>query len=236
MEQNKTGKYFKYAIGEIVLVVIGILIALSINNWNENRKAKQIELTLLTELKNELELNLNQVTDALEITRSVYEFSEKFLKDLSQSIPINDDIYGIWEFDVFRPRTISYEKYKSLGIDIISSDSLKYDLAHLYDRRMKQISDVQTWSHDLRENSFEKASKDIMWESWQQSFENEDIANSRGIFLTDQPSLSSSPLFVNEFISLQHERFNKGGLYQTYLRDSRNILERLNAILESSGW
>ncbi len=38
MEQNKTGKYLKYAIGEIVLVVIGILIAISINNWNENRK------------------------------------------------------------------------------------------------------------------------------------------------------------------------------------------------------
>ena len=37
MEQNKTGKYFKYAIGEIVLVVIGILIALSINNWNQER-------------------------------------------------------------------------------------------------------------------------------------------------------------------------------------------------------
>jgi hypothetical protein len=38
MEKNKTGKYFKYAVGEIVLVVIGILIALQINNWNENRK------------------------------------------------------------------------------------------------------------------------------------------------------------------------------------------------------
>ena len=37
MEKNKTGKYFKYAIGEIVLVVIGILIALSINNWNQQR-------------------------------------------------------------------------------------------------------------------------------------------------------------------------------------------------------
>ena len=36
--KNKTGKYFKYAIGEIILVVIGILIALQINNWNENRK------------------------------------------------------------------------------------------------------------------------------------------------------------------------------------------------------
>ena len=38
LKKNKTGKYLKYAIGEIVLVVIGILIALSINNWNENKK------------------------------------------------------------------------------------------------------------------------------------------------------------------------------------------------------
>ena len=48
--ENKTGKYFKYAIGEIVLVVIGILIALQINNWNEKRKAEFEETKILTSL------------------------------------------------------------------------------------------------------------------------------------------------------------------------------------------
>jgi len=48
--ENKTGKYFKYAIGEIVLVVIGILIALSINNWNEKRKDNIIEKQILDEM------------------------------------------------------------------------------------------------------------------------------------------------------------------------------------------
>ena len=43
MEKNKTGKYLKYAIGEIVLVVIGILIALSINNWKEGRKEGKVK-------------------------------------------------------------------------------------------------------------------------------------------------------------------------------------------------
>ena len=50
MEQNKTGKYLKYAIGEIVLVVLGILIALSINNWNEGRKFQRVEVKILQEM------------------------------------------------------------------------------------------------------------------------------------------------------------------------------------------
>ncbi len=52
--ENKTGKYFKYAIGEIVLVVIGILIALQINNWNENRKANGLAKKYISEIKADL--------------------------------------------------------------------------------------------------------------------------------------------------------------------------------------
>mgnify|MGYP000359686438 FL=1 len=52
--ENKTGKYFKYAIGEIILVVIGILIALQVNNWNETRKLINDQNTYLGNLKKEL--------------------------------------------------------------------------------------------------------------------------------------------------------------------------------------
>ena len=56
--ENKTGKYFKYAIGEIVLVVIGILIALQINNWNESRKDKinldNIYAMIISDLENDI--------------------------------------------------------------------------------------------------------------------------------------------------------------------------------------
>ena len=54
MEGNKTGKYFKYAIGEIVLVVIGILIALSINNWNQSNNQSKKELDFLVNIKSDL--------------------------------------------------------------------------------------------------------------------------------------------------------------------------------------
>jgi hypothetical protein len=66
MEKSKTGKYFKYAFGEIILVVIGILIALSINTWNENRK------------------NVNQIKDLLLSLEEEVKISENYLRKRSE--------------------------------------------------------------------------------------------------------------------------------------------------------
>ena len=57
LSEGKTGKYLKYAIGEIVLVVIGILIALSINNWNNNQQDKRTEQATLKALLSEFHDN-----------------------------------------------------------------------------------------------------------------------------------------------------------------------------------
>ena len=63
--ENKTGKYLKYAIGEIVLVVIGILIALSINNWNEERKLKSVEIKILQDLMNDIQVNIGNLNEGI---------------------------------------------------------------------------------------------------------------------------------------------------------------------------
>jgi len=73
IQQNKMGKYFKYAIGEIFLVVIGILIALSINNWNEAQKEEALELDYLTGIKTDLESNIN--TAEYRISRILHKIS-----------------------------------------------------------------------------------------------------------------------------------------------------------------
>jgi Family of unknown function (DUF6090) len=75
MEKNKTGKYFKYAIGEIILVVIGILIALSINNWNEERKDNLQRITLLENLKSEYLINLEEINNRIQTVDTTLKYA-----------------------------------------------------------------------------------------------------------------------------------------------------------------
>ena len=75
METEKTGRYFKYAIGEIILVVIGILIALQINNWNEHRKNRTEEQALLTQLRSEFQSNLEQLNQKIDIREDMIKAS-----------------------------------------------------------------------------------------------------------------------------------------------------------------
>ena len=78
--KNKTGKYFKYAIGEIVLVVIGILIALQINNWNEQRKDNIKEQAMLKRLEKEFISNREQLLDKIQLRNTLIENSRQLLE------------------------------------------------------------------------------------------------------------------------------------------------------------
>jgi len=89
----KAGKYFKYAIGEIILVVIGILIALSINNWNEERKSdKQIEL-LLNSLVNAIKQDIGDLKN----TAILHEFRSNSLMYLLKISRNTSEISTIYE-------------------------------------------------------------------------------------------------------------------------------------------
>ena len=65
LTENRIGKYLLYAVGEIVLVVIGILIALSINNWNEAKKNRLQEIAILNNIKQDLILDTLDIVDAI---------------------------------------------------------------------------------------------------------------------------------------------------------------------------
>ena len=78
--ENKIGKYFKYAIGEIVLVVIGILIAISINNWNEKNKNLTTSDDTIQILKTELNETKSRLEKVLESSKNTQLISKKYVR------------------------------------------------------------------------------------------------------------------------------------------------------------
>jgi hypothetical protein len=91
MEKNKTGKYLKYAIGEIVLVVIGILIALQINNWNEQRKDRVKEKVVLKKLQEDYEANLIQLEEKMATRNKILVSGVQLLQAFDQPVGVNRD-------------------------------------------------------------------------------------------------------------------------------------------------
>lgn len=89
LSEGKTAKYFKYAIGEIVLVVIGILIALSINNWNENRKSENQLSTIYNEVEQNLKSDLSNIDDVIKRYEQLELRIEKFITEGYSSIPLD---------------------------------------------------------------------------------------------------------------------------------------------------
>ena len=74
--ENKTSKYLKYAIGEIVLVVIGILIALQINNWNESRKANENLIQLFERTQKELLYNIEHIMNIYRMNEYIMNYNK----------------------------------------------------------------------------------------------------------------------------------------------------------------
>ena len=89
-DDNKPLKYMRYAIGEIVLVVIGILIALSLNNWKKDLDNHGEELRILNGLKQEFEMNLMEVNRNIKLNTSALESIVNLLDHIRTEDPFNN--------------------------------------------------------------------------------------------------------------------------------------------------
>ena len=135
---GKGFRYFKYATGEIILVVIGILIALQINNWNENRKSIKQGNSLMKELLEEFQLHINTFDYGLEQQIESLELQQKLfkIKDLER-LTSDSLIYmlGFANIDI-NIASNTYTKIKNQGIGKLSkNDSLNKAINyHLMER------------------------------------------------------------------------------------------------------
>jgi len=150
---TKFSKYLIYAIGEIILVMAGILLAVQVNNWNENRKLQKEELNLLLELKSNLEVTLNNFKkDTLNNLNTIYQF-EKIESYIKVDLPYNSELDSAFrQLRGWRspyPIYTAYSTLKTKGLDIISNVSLRNKIVNLYEYDFMVLStdyDKDEWN------------------------------------------------------------------------------------------
>ena len=162
------GKYIKYAIGEIFLVMIGILLALGINNWNESRKNKTVEKQILDEmlisLKNDLdifkmlEVRLMEKDSAIQ---TLFDFREK--RELPNGKVFGGIIGTARRSYAFTYDMSPYQSLVALGINKMSDKYLFNAINNYYNqdlpRAVKFIENIQGKYDPLRDASEEAAVK-----------------------------------------------------------------------------
>lgn len=172
--RKSAGRYFKYALGEIVLVVIGILIALGINNWNELRKHRIEEARLLDKVAIDLISDINQLEDHIlqaknrqtkvdSIFTILYKDPNsdplKFLKLNFEAISIENH---------FEVNSSTFDESQAAGsIKFIQNDSLRENIFNYYRITKRNYDDentVQSIYRDIYPIMFKKilASKEFV--------------------------------------------------------------------------
>ncbi len=159
LSEGKTGKYLKYAIGEIVLVVLGILIALQINNWNQNKQLKKEELKTLESLNESIKINIAEFDHILnaQILRNKSLQEVIFIEVSNQQLVYLDSLITTnVRNHTFDPSTGIYNSMINSGkIGLISNDSLKNRISKLYD----SVKDYQEVEDEITEYTKEHLEK-----------------------------------------------------------------------------
>jgi len=151
LNEGKTTKYFEYAIGEIILVVIGILIALSLNNWNENRKTEKFEQEILTLIDQNLEQDSTLISIELSKGKEAIELTNRLLTQVTKqnyNDSLNRWMGKIISFERFKSQSSAFEVLKAKGIENILNKELQVELISYYDENLfklyESLNDVLT--------------------------------------------------------------------------------------------
>ena len=167
LSEGKSAKYFKYALGEIILVVIGILIAVQINNQNEIRKNNTIESKLLKEISIGLNQDLSDITLNMSGHKAGLKACDYWRKIVTNKKVDTDSIAYYYHYltrDFISIQNISgYQSLKSRGLELVTNESLRIEIIKLYEQDYSSMHKLEEEYQELQfqENYFKEINQII---------------------------------------------------------------------------
>tara|TARA_R110002072_G_scaffold1380_2_gene11561 strand:- start:6890 stop:7639 length:750 start_codon:yes stop_codon:yes gene_type:complete len=227
--ENKTGKYFKYAIGEIILVVIGILIALQINNWNENRKLQLKSYDYLQRLKVDLDNVSKDVNSSLKSTerkskQALIALEALESKELSPSKQKDFErhLKEYFQFQITIQNTTAYNEMLSSGdLGLIKNEWLRSAFADLSDDR-DFIIEVNQTNHSAYKNNSGFIEKYVRYNILKTDSISKKVSASY-----DFNAMANDPFFINQISGQVYTWQDMTWMYKDYQRDVNRLKDSI---------
>ena len=225
--ENKNSNYLKYAIGEIILVMIGILLALQINNWNQDRINKDYEQKMLHELVEDLKLDTTYLN--VQIKR-IERFEESVDLALNNPQEMKDKgSLNLFGGVYFIQNTKAIETIKSGNVQIPFNDNLRKQInAHYHSARfyLDLISMEDKKFFEFRSIPLQKSQFKIQENPNKENFDIDIIP------IDYEASLSSKDF--NDYILLRKSRINRWNwAYQKIMESTLKSIDSINLYLEA---
>lgn len=237
LRENRISRYLLYAVGEIVLVVIGILIALQINNLNEKRKQNNLEQVYLIALKKEFQNNLEEVNRVIRLNDDLFENARKLSAYTGPDPPdISEEYFAELYFGTinaevqYRPGSgVTNEIINSGKLNIFQNKDIKNALATL-DGLLLKIRFQENEELAMMRNELLFMGQDHMsLRRMAHDAYGEMFGLDRGRFLNSNIHLLTSPRFDNRLLGFIYTSGYLGGRYE----ELKGQIEKIIGIIDS---
>ncbi len=230
IEQENMRKYVWYALGEILLVMIGILLALQVNNWNEQNAERAYEIKMLTEVQQSLKSDLADKRNIIVLFDNIERSINEILKMRENSDYPRDSVTThlnrIAGAGLFFPYTDgAFEAIKTSGLDKISNDSVRNKLVQLYSYNFKAL--------EIYVNEIQRPSMVAKFELFDEIFEPEIASGIKGApVVSYQMEKFEEVLHTKEFDQLLHHTFSIVNSIGPRLGSLVNRMEEMEKLIE----
>jgi hypothetical protein len=227
LAEGNLKRYLIYAIGEILLVVIGILIALQINTWNEWRKDRIKEENILHDLAKNIEINIQTFQNDINLLEKWGRSSEIIILALGNKTVYSDTLRNHFHLARITKQklfvsNIGFQAYKDYGLDLITNKNLSAEIIKLYEFTIPSILSTNDLVNEV----------DAEWDN--HIVQNFDFVEGVGLTPNDYESLFADHYYVSWVKAYNQGRKSLIKTDQTLIKECENVLQLIRNELNKS--
>lgn len=142
-DKKQITRFLWYAVGELILIVVGIYLALQLDNWKQNEERKDAEIEILDEISAGFVKDINDLKFNIFLHQTAAQSGARIIDHFAKNLPYNDSLGHLFAKVLWYSRLVTndgpFETLKAKGLDLISNDSLRIKITFMYDNQYEGL-------------------------------------------------------------------------------------------------